>query len=591
MTTVDLQLLSHLVSHDDNPELQKRMADLQSQYRHHLNVLRGKDDHSPQAGQQSAAAAPALGGKKRAKRRREKEGCTAELAVSLCALLEEHGGLAHADTLCECIAQNAGKAVSPELKAAVLMTLSTGRETFSRLNAPLDTQDIFVLCKYSPAYCAADVQGQDLEPLLPAPRMAGQTQCEADARWESLPGAIVCAIDEMEGLAHVDDICDFVLENWSKPTAELPDETLRALVEVTLRTNSMFVESPGSPMFWRVDPAHWSLHVSRAAHLRNLAERRARPAAAASADSTSPPSAGAPQDTRRSKRLVGAADRNGKSKKVPGSKPGAGEKDGGNGGGKGASVRQLLAVACAQCTSTIPSRGPFARWKKGSKGEALCMSCAARLVKKHACPVCGKMYNQGDADDDDSAWIQCDDCKRWVMTSCDDEIEDLSLYDDSNPNHLHYSCPICRQERADPGSTAASAAATGGIGAGGSAAAAAAATADSDEPARKKQHREEEAIPDAETALAALSERMDSVVDELVRDGADAEDMRAHKANLMKRCEGTIRRSQREYERNVERVKREVRKERAELEDDVVRHLRDHASKQQSGTAPSLFRL
>jgi len=31
------------------------------------------------------------------------------------------------------------------------------------------------------------------------------------------------------------------------------------------------------------------------------------------------------------------------------------------------------------------------------------------------------------------------------MTKCD-SIKDLSLYDDSNPNHLHYSCPICRGE-------------------------------------------------------------------------------------------------------------------------------------------------
>lgn len=29
------------------------------------------------------------------------------------------------------------------------------------------------------------------------------------------------------------------------------------------------------------------------------------------------------------------------------------------------------------------------------------------------------------------------------MTKCDG-IEDLSLYDDDNPNHLHYSCPLCR---------------------------------------------------------------------------------------------------------------------------------------------------
>jgi DNA-directed RNA polymerase subunit RPC12/RpoP len=68
--------------------------------------------------------------------------------------------------------------------------------------------------------------------------------------------------------------------------------------------------------------------------------------------------------------------------------------------------------------------------------------------KRHACPICGKVYRKSDAEDDDeeNAWIRCDDCHRWVMTKCDN-IEDLSIYDDSNPNHLHYSCPMCRNDK------------------------------------------------------------------------------------------------------------------------------------------------
>ena len=46
---------------------------------------------------------------------------------------------------------------------------------------------------------------------------------------------------------------------------------------------------------------------------------------------------------------------------------------------------------------------------------------------------------------DPSQWIQCDRCKKWVST-LEDNITDLSLYDDNNPNHLEYFCPTCREE-------------------------------------------------------------------------------------------------------------------------------------------------
>ena len=47
---------------------------------------------------------------------------------------------------------------------------------------------------------------------------------------------------------------------------------------------------------------------------------------------------------------------------------------------------------------------------------------------------------------DNGQWIQCDRCHKWVSTSMDDKITDLSLYDDLNPQHLDYHCPSCREE-------------------------------------------------------------------------------------------------------------------------------------------------
>jgi hypothetical protein len=56
--------------------------------------------------------------------------------------------------------------------------------------------------------------------------------------------------------------------------------------------------------------------------------------------------------------------------------------------------------------------------------------------------MCGKVYRNADAKYAiENSWICCDDCHRWVMTKCDG-IEDLSIYDDNNPNHIHYSCPV-----------------------------------------------------------------------------------------------------------------------------------------------------
>eukprot|EP01090_Pellita_catalonica_P006536 TRINITY_DN1678_c0_g1_i1.p1 TRINITY_DN1678_c0_g1~~TRINITY_DN1678_c0_g1_i1.p1 ORF type:complete len:502 (+),score=62.99 TRINITY_DN1678_c0_g1_i1:38-1543(+) len=45
---------------------------------------------------------------------------------------------------------------------------------------------------------------------------------------------------------------------------------------------------------------------------------------------------------------------------------------------------------------------------------------------------------------EESPWICCDHCHEWVQAKNDPIITDISLYDDSNPNHLDYYCPSCR---------------------------------------------------------------------------------------------------------------------------------------------------
>eukprot|EP00020_Sapocribrum_chincoteaguense_P007839 CAMPEP_0170747880 /NCGR_PEP_ID=MMETSP0437-20130122/9557_1 /TAXON_ID=0 /ORGANISM="Sexangularia sp." /LENGTH=685 /DNA_ID=CAMNT_0011086685 /DNA_START=125 /DNA_END=2178 /DNA_ORIENTATION=- len=78
-------------------------------------------------------------------------------------------------------------------------------------------------------------------------------------------------------------------------------------------------------------------------------------------------------------------------------------------------------------------------------------SSKKRSSSKYVCPVCNKSYKKNS---DDTPWISCDDCPRWVMVSCDG-IGDVSVYDDETPGHLRYTCPVCRKERGLPASAAA----------------------------------------------------------------------------------------------------------------------------------------
>ena len=78
-------------------------------------------------------------------------------------------------------------------------------------------------------------------------------------------------------------------------------------------------------------------------------------------------------------------------------------------------------------------------------------SSKKRSSSKYVCPVCNKSYKKNN---DDTPWISCDDCPRWVMVSCEG-IADVSVYDDETPGHLRYTCPVCRKERGLPASAAA----------------------------------------------------------------------------------------------------------------------------------------
>lgn len=81
----------------------------------------------------------------------------------------------------------------------------------------------------------------------------------------------------------------------------------------------------------------------------------------------------------------------------------------------------------------------------------LCTDCGKNFAVDNACVVCGLCFNSeedSEEESDDTEWIGCDKCGRWVMTNCDGII-DIALYDDGNPNHLNYICPLCSDRMPD----------------------------------------------------------------------------------------------------------------------------------------------
>jgi DNA-directed RNA polymerase subunit RPC12/RpoP len=96
---------------------------------------------------------------------------------------------------------------------------------------------------------------------------------------------------------------------------------------------------------------------------------------------------------------------------------------------------------CTKCTKIWTGNSSDNWYYLKFKKSWICVGCGDDYTKSHACPICGLCFNE-DESEDESNWIQCDYCDRWVMTRCDG-ISDLSKYDDTNPNPLSYGCPIC----------------------------------------------------------------------------------------------------------------------------------------------------
>jgi hypothetical protein len=111
---------------------------------------------------------------------------------------------------------------------------------------------------------------------------------------------------------------------------------------------------------------------------------------------------------------------------------------------------------CPDC-GVMTTRAQPIKWKRGPNGDFLCSSClhAATQAAQQAAPPPApqpKPAKRKPAKEIES-WIKCDRCNRWVA-ACDDNIQDMSVYDDDNPNHLDYFCPTCRES--DPAKDSAS---------------------------------------------------------------------------------------------------------------------------------------
>lgn len=270
------------------------------------------------------------------------------------------------------------------------------------------------------------------------------------------------------GWIHEDDIAYHVVNrsNWFHSNYDVTSGVLRQRVRITLRTNPLFAQDPCNPGFWRPSelvyfaPAAWKSFPS----FLNVAPE------------------GFP---------VGPY--------VHGQ------------------------IVCTKCEATIPGRGPFANWhvniKDTGEKEVLCLSCFAKTESSNACVVCGKIYSRDSgqassggnqssssgnggavstrsssassaagngeggsngpnagsgssgsesSSNDDGEWICCDECNRWVMVKCDPTIKDLHDYEESNPNHKKYLCPVCVEKQSKSVNSSSVASLSGGRNAGSS---------------------------------------------------------------------------------------------------------------------------
>ena len=413
-------------------------------------------------------------------------------------------------------------------------------------------------------------------------------QLAADIRYDSVAGAVHRILEEQAdaavganaGAAHEDDIAEVMLESWVRPARSMTDAEVRSLVALTLRTSPLFRQCRASPRFWALSdrcrslPRRWR---------RGRSQATAAPSDASSS-STLSQSSGCGSSTNTTTTTTSNSSSSGSDSKATTAALVA-----------ASTAAAIAAQSCCHCGATTPSRGPNARWKRGFKpGTVVCLSCSAARPRSMTCPVCGRVYRRDDpwsgessanrraalmaaaavreyegdytgdlASDEDSAaddWLACDDCKRWVMVRCDDTITDINQYSDDNPRPLHYSCPSCRKRR----------------------------RCSSEQHADAHSGSSSDAC--IEATLASLSRKFDELVAG-ARHAADghgrhsaasafrADDLAVFEANLIKRCEGALRRVMREQEALVERSDRELQTRRAEFEQDFAHQFRDFVDK------------
>jgi len=99
--------------------------------------------------------------------------------------------------------------------------------------------------------------------------------------------------------------------------------------------------------------------------------------------------------------------------------------------------------ACS-CGATTPGKTATAKWRIDANGQFKCISCYGKN-KRYNPKGNVKKKRKVNSEPESGPWIQCDKCHSWVMAHLDN-IKDLSIYDDSNPNHLDYFCPDCRKQ-------------------------------------------------------------------------------------------------------------------------------------------------
>eukprot|EP01103_Thecamoeba_quadrilineata_P014167 TRINITY_DN4143_c0_g1_i2.p1 TRINITY_DN4143_c0_g1~~TRINITY_DN4143_c0_g1_i2.p1 ORF type:complete len:354 (+),score=48.29 TRINITY_DN4143_c0_g1_i2:519-1580(+) len=269
------------------------------------------------------------------------------------------------------------------------------------------------------------------------------------SQYEPQADCIARAIIENQAPCSEDQINSYLLENWVRPSTMTNDE-VKESARITLKTNPIFKRDTTDPSLYTVIDQKIL----------------------------------GPFNKRRRRDYEGSAI--------------AEEEEEGAG--------PPVGYIC-QCGSSTPGKGPTCKWRKGSQGEYLCNGCGIREKKQnlrensvvnlstsdkntsspsnslssfsppHSTSIStsnsstsspsvphvpqqsngglsppsqrkNQLQQQQQNSKTEDHWIRCDICHRWVSAKSDN-IHDISIYDDSNPDHLDYFCPNCRSKDPD----------------------------------------------------------------------------------------------------------------------------------------------